>query len=802
MKRFILSILVVMLAVAGQVAAQPDPYGTADTVSVDRLNVGPGKEFTVRVNLWNDEILGAVTIPLTYPVEKLEFKELSFAGGRLDYIANKPVTVNQTNGTILVGAIIIMEEYLQPGNGQMFTIKFRLKDSVAAGEMAVIDSTSIPPAADLILAYHSGVTFTPIFRRGEITAASENRPPAFTPVPELYVAEGESLFVDLHATDADGDSILLANPTHPFNSRFDDHGDGTGRFAWRPEFVGPQSASRSPFYFTFWASDGNGSSTLRVKVNVMNVNRPPEISAPTTVQAEAGDSVGISVSALDPDFDPIQWQVNGLPAAAEFDFNNPGLISWKSVFADSGQYHATVIATDAFGAADTISLTIIMKPVMLFSLRVDTMTSFSGQVVTFNVSMKNRFDIKEFRLLIHLDPSVLTVLAVTTNGTRAEDFDYLDHQVNYNGVYGDLRITSRAGSAGVIPVGEGPICRVTVQVSSDLSYVGNEISLRFVNHFVADNVLTMSLGQTVISSGISFFDGYIMIGQIGSRLLGDINLNGVGFDVSDAVYFTNFFISPGLYPIDGQRLINSDINQDGFAPSIADLVLLIKIIVGEVPRPGGKPVVSAPQASAGLDLIRAADGLFLAIDAPVNVGGLYVELAGSDVEQIESTNLTEMEMLSGSKDGRWRGVLFSYDGNTIPSGGGSVIRLSSRPDLAVTLVKAEVSDADGRVLNIDRKPDDGTLPTAFELFQNYPNPFNPTTSIRFDLAAPSRVTLAIYNILGQEVIRLADGDFPAGSHAVVWDGRDGNGRTAASGIYIYRISAGGNTACRRMVLVK
>ncbi|MDD4050865.1 MAG: FlgD immunoglobulin-like domain containing protein [candidate division Zixibacteria bacterium] len=802
MRKLLLVIFVVMFAAAGRVAAQPDPYGTADTVSIDRLTVGAGNEFTVHVNLWNDEVLGAVTIPLVYPIEKLEFKELSFAGSRLEYISTKPVTIDQSKGTILVGAVVIMEEYLQPGQGSLFSVKFRLKETVAPEEVAVIDSAMIPPVAELILAYYEGTTFTPIFSRGEITSGSENRPPVFAPIPELYVAEGESLFVDVRATDADEDSITLADPVHPINSRFEDHGDGTGRFVWRPDFVGPQSSDRSPFSFTFWASDGKGSNTLRVKVNVINVNRPPQIIAPTTVEAEAGDSVGIQVSAQDPDFNPIQWQVTGLPAAANFNFDNPGLISWKSAFADSGQYQATLIATDAFGGADTTSLTITMKPVTLFSLRVDTLTSFVGQVVTFNVSMKNRFDIKEFRLLIHLDPSVLTVLAVTLDGTRAEDFDYLNHQVDYNGVYGDLRIASRAGYADPIPVGDGPICRVTVQVSSDVNYVGNEISLRFVNHFVADNVLIMTLGQTVISSGINFFDGYIMIGQIGNRLLGDINLNGVAYEIADAVYFTNFFISPGLYPIDGQRLINSDVNQDGFAPSIADLVMLIKIVAGQVPRPGDKPVVPGPQALASLDLIRAADGLYLAIDAPVTVGGLYVELAGSDVDQIESANLTEMELVSAGSDGCWRGLMFSYDGNTIPSGGGSVIRLSSRPDLAVALVKAEVSDADGRVLNIDKKPGGETLPTAFELFQNYPNPFNPTTSIRFDLAAPSRVTLAIYNILGQEVIRLADGDFPAGSHAVVWDGRGGDGRTVASGIYIYRISAGGNTACRRMALVK
>ena len=258
MKKLLLVILGVMFVTAGQLAAQPDPYGAADTLSITRLNVGAGKEFTVQVNLWNDEILGAITIPLVYPVEKLEFEELSFAGSRLEYLSTKPVTVDQTKGTILVGAVVVMEEYLQPGQGSLFSIKFRLKDSVAAGEVAVIDSTSIPPAANLILSYYAGTDFIPAFSRGEITSASPNHTPVLAPIPELYVAEGESLFVDLHATDAEGDPISLANPIHPFNSQFEDHGDGTGRFAWRPDFVGPQSADRSPFYFTFWASDGQG----------------------------------------------------------------------------------------------------------------------------------------------------------------------------------------------------------------------------------------------------------------------------------------------------------------------------------------------------------------------------------------------------------------------------------------------------------------------------------------------------------------------------------------------------------------
>jgi hypothetical protein len=735
-------------------------------------------------------------------VEKLEFKELSFAGGRLNYLATKPVTVNQTSGTILVGAIVIMEEYIQPGSGPIFTLKFRMKDTVAPGDTVVIDSTFIPPAANLILSYSSGVTFTPIFSRGEIVAASQNNPPVFTPVSELYVAEGESLFVDLHAIDGDGDSIILANPIHPFTSQFEDHGDGTGRFIWRPDYVGPQSAARSPFYFTFWASDGSGSSTLKVKVNVLDVNRPPAITAPATVQAEAGDSIGIPVSAIDPDFDAVDWRINGLPSGATFDFDNPGLIIWTSAFADSGQYAVTIIATDPSGAADTASIAVTMLPVTLFSLRADTLTGFVGQVVSFDITMKNRYAVEEFKILIHLDPSVLTVLSVTTQSTRAENFDYLNYQMHYNAVYGDLRITGRAGYADPIPVGEGSICRVTVQISSDVSYAGNEVALRFVNHIAADNSLVMSLGQTVTSTMINFFNGYIMIGHSGNKLLGDINLNGVAFEIADAVYFTNFFISPGLYPIDGQRLINSDINQDGLAPSIADLVLLIKIIAGEANPPGGKVIVPPSDITAAIALIRQGDGLYLRLDAPVDVAGLYVELTGTDFDRIETDNLTSMDLVSGDDDACWRGVLVSYDGHTIPAGEVTVIRLSSDPDLAVSLMDAEAADAEGQVVMFSKASENQTVPGTFELFQNYPNPFNPSTSIRFDLAKPERVTLTVYNILGQEVARLADGEFPAGSHAVIWDGRDGSGATAASGVYIYRISAGDYSACRRMVLVK
>ena len=83
----------------------------------------------------------------------------------------------------------------------------------------------------------------------------------------------------------------------------------------------------------------------------------------------------------------------------------------------------------------------------------------------------------------------------------------------------------------------------------------------------------------------------------------------------------------------------------------------------------------------------------------------------------------------------------------------------------------------------------GELPTSFQLKQNYPNPFNPTTTISFDLPTRSKVTLKVFNLLGQEVSTLIDKELPANSYKVEWDGRSNTGESVASGIYFYKLIA-------------
>ena len=96
---------------------------------------------------------------------------------------------------------------------------------------------------------------------------------------------------------------------------------------------------------------------------------------------------------------------------------------------------------------------------------------------------------------------------------------------------------------------------------------------------------------------------------------------------------------------------------------------------------------------------------------------------------------------------------------------------------------------------IDDEP--SALPQDFVLLQNYPNPFNPTTTIEYVLPKSAVVQLTIYNLRGQEAVRLVDGPQTGGYHRATW-----NASNLASGIYFYRLQAGDFVQARKMLLLK
>jgi hypothetical protein len=90
-----------------------------------------------------------------------------------------------------------------------------------------------------------------------------------------------------------------------------------------------------------------------------------------------------------------------------------------------------------------------------------------------------------------------------------------------------------------------------------------------------------------------------------------------------------------------------------------------------------------------------------------------------------------------------------------------------------------------------------SAPEAFSLAQNYPNPFNPETKIQYSVASSQYIRIKIFDVLGREVATLVNEMKPPGEYAVSWDASN-----APSGLYFYRIQAGGFTDIKKMIVTK
>ena len=142
-------------------------------------------------------------------------------------------------------------------------------------------------------------------------------------------------------------------------------------------------------------------------------------------------------------------------------------------------------------------------------------------------------------------------------------------------------------------------------------------------------------------------------------------------------------------------------------------------------------------------------------------------------------------------------------------GEGELVRLTFRvldPTVPgrVDIAEALVSDNAGRINRLIGAYLETVraLPEDYALSQNFPNPFNPETVVPFALPKAGEIRMVVYNILGQEVAVLMDGQQGAGFHRVVWDGKDLLGRPVSSGIYFVRMSTEGFSNVRKMLLLK
>lgn len=127
--------------------------------------------------------------------------------------------------------------------------------------------------------------------------------------------------------------------------------------------------------------------------------------------------------------------------------------------------------------------------------------------------------------------------------------------------------------------------------------------------------------------------------------------------------------------------------------------------------------------------------------------------------------------------------------------------------LTVKLTRNNSGQSETLVLSLrncttDSLPKQSALPEGFELAQNYPNPFNPETTIDYTIPRSEHVTLDIFNINGQKVRTLVDEMKPAGHYSITWNATSDSGERVASGVYLYRLTAGEVSTSKKMTLLK
>ncbi len=340
-------------------------------------------------------------------------------------------------------------------------------------------------------------------------------------------------------------------------------------------------------------------------------------------------------------------------------------------------------------------------------------------------------------------------------------------------------------------------------------------------------------------------------------ILSDVNCDRQAYTVDDAVFWIEYIkehidIADDDCP-DEEQEIASDLNGDGHYWTIADLCYLVNIINGSVGPPqeekssGSLAMMGDPSDKDSL-IVEGATGSpgDTGIVLPVSLVNSFV-LAAFDFQiafdssiltatRVERTTRTDsFKIFSVRIDSGVVNVLGIYEDWSsdtcypMPIGSGPIAKVvfTISPDAPLgdypvvfdqsryyfnDLASYDNSPVDRPTLvdgvfevveetEVETHPQN-QQPITFSLGQNYPDPFNSATNIEYCISHRVYVKMEVYNLLGQRVVTLVDGQKEAGIHRVTWDGRSAKGKSLASGIYFYRIRAGDYIFTRKMLLLR
>ncbi len=609
-----------------------------------------------------------------------------------------------------------------------------------------------------------------------------------------------------------------------------------------------------------------GPLSATCQFQLVVTNAAPSIQCPPNSQVQAGSPYNAQAngSDIDPaDAGSLVYYLVSGPAGLTV--SPSGAVSWAPGVADAGAHQVCIGVRDLCGATGQCCYTLTVVVGQKFHLCLDTIRAFQGTDVEVSIrnlvqandpSTLSNESVGGFSFLISYDCACLQFLSARKGALLvAQGWEFFTYRYGAvgNGNCGSgcpsclIRIVAIADvnnganhpNQDGTNLGEWAVLKF--RTSNDRTLAGqccpiswfwfdctdNTVSDSTGNlTWVVDEILTSS-GQPIpldgsfpnnlsgcdqVSGGpgkpspkrfIKFCNGHICLPtpeEIDDR--GDLNLNGVGHEIGDAVLYENYFIyGPGVLssnPTHRQsQIAASDVNGDGLVLSVGDLVSLIRIITGDanpIPRPSvAAGAVSIALSAAGSDWTLTANsasdlgGLYLKfrVDGSVGTPSLSEAAAGMTVKSNLIGNELSVLVYSEARD------------RVIAPNAGAIFTMDVEG--SVELIETEAADYYGHALPALTKAT--ALPTKFGLSQNYPNPFNGKTSFVLALPVASDYTVNVYNVAGQ-VVRTFEGSAGAGNKTIVWDGMDRNGKPVSSGVYFYKAAAKGFSATMKMLYLK
>ena len=269
---------------------------------------------------------------------------------------------------------------------------------------------------------------------------------------------------------------------------------------------------------------------------------------------------------------------------------------------------------------------------------------------------------------------------------------------------------------------------------------------------------------------------------------GDAN-GDLSVDILDIISMVSYLLQDNPQPF---LFDAADINGDDVI-NVLDIIGVVSIILG-----GGTEKIAGYDATDAV-FILDGDNLF---SSSKGMLGVYQFVVAGDIEGLRVSSKYPMELstVEISEDTLFV-LVYSLSGKVIPVGNEEILSFSKSS--GITLTDLIVSDRFGKAVNARfGDHEDLVVPREFALSQNFPNPFNSITTINYELPEVSDIRLVIYNILGQVVTTHDRMNVRPGYHSYAWNGKNRQGGTCSSGVYIYRLKAGLHTATKKMILLK